>query len=186
MSDDTVVADDRVRIRRMSESDFTLMTEWLNQPHVREWWDPDAELATVDTVRGDYGKYLEPQSASVICFIEDNGRPVGFVQFYPWSAETEYMQKVGISVEPEAWAFDVFIGEPDAVGTGVATRALDLLCRYLVEQHGASAVVIITEVGNVRAHHVYEKLGFRKISEFLDEDTRDGERVRSYIMRRDA
>src|SRR5215471_18753865 len=114
MSQGTVVADERVRIRRMSEADFAAMAGWLNQPHVRYWWDPDGPPATDDTVRHDYGKYLEPESQSVVCVIEDGGRSVGFVQFYPWSAEAGYMRKVGISVEPAAWAFDVFVGEPDA------------------------------------------------------------------------
>ena len=188
MAEDTVIGDERVRVRRMhnDDSEFALMARWLNEPHVREWWDPDQADATVETVRTTYLPYTDPASDGVTAFIEDHGRPVGFVQFYPWSLEGEYCRKVGITVEPGAWAFDVFIGEPDARGTGAASRALDLVCRYLVDQRGASAVVIVTETSNVRAHHVYEKLGFVKVHEFLDIDTRGGERVRSYLMRREA
>ena len=135
-------------------------------------------------MRATYGPYADPQSEGVTAFIEDRGRSVGFVQFYPWSLEAEYCTKVGIEVEPGAWAFDVFIGEPDALGTGAATRALDLVCRHLIDQCHATAVVIVTETTNVRAHHVYEKLGFVPVHEFLDVDTRGGERVRSYLMRK--
>lgn len=184
----TVVADARVRVRLMvaTEEEYARMAGWLNQPHVREWWDPDGPEATVEHVRKTYGPARSEATSGTACIIEDGGRPVGYLQIYPWSAETEYMRNVGISVEPEAWAFDVFIGEPNALGTGVATRALDLVCRHLVDERHASAVVIVTEVGNGRAHHVYEKLGFRKVQEFLDEDTRGGDRVRSYVMRREA
>lgn len=187
MSRATVVADDRVRVRRMtgSEDELERMAGWLNQPHVRDWWDPDGPKATVEQVRRDYGSYTSETSDGVACVIEDRGRPVGFVQFYSWSQETEYAARVGIKVEPTAWAFDVFIGEPDAVGRGLATRALDLVCRYLIDERGATAVVIVTETGNVRAHHVYKKLGFRTTQEFLDDDTRGGERVHSYVMRRE-
>ena len=185
---ETVVADDRVRVRRMRNDDgeYALMARWLNEPHVREWWDPDQSDATIETVRSTYGPYTDPQADGVTAFIEDQGRPVGFVQFYPWSSEGEYCAKVGITVEPTAWAFDVFIGEADALGTGVGTRALDLVCRHLSGECGASAIVIVTETTNQRAHHVYEKLGFVKVHEFLDIDTRGGERVRSYLMRKPA
>lgn len=183
-----VAGDGRVRVRRMADSDaeFARMAGWLNQPHVREWWDPDGPLATIDQARKDYGPYISETSPGTACVIEDGGRPVGYVQIYPWSEEAEYIGLVGIAVEPEAWAFDVFIGEPDALGSGVATRALDLVCRHLIDERGASAVVIVTELGNVRAHHVYEKLGFRTVQEILDTDTRGGERVRSYVMRKEA
>ena len=185
---ETLVADGAVRVRRMRNDDgeYALMARWLNEPHVREWWDPDLPDATVETVRADYGPYADTESQGVAAFIEDGDRAVGFVQFYPWSLEDEYCNKVGIAVEPTAWAFDVFIGEPAAIGTGIATRALDLVCRHLIDTRGASAIVIVTETTNVRAHHVYEKLGFVKVHEFLDVDTRGGERVRSYLMRKPA
>ena len=185
---ETIVADERVRVRRMRDDDaeFALMARWLNEAHVREWWDPDEADATVDTVRREYGPYTDPGSQGVAAFIEESGRPVGFVQFYPWSMESEYCKTVGINVEPSAWAFDVFIGEQDALGSGLATRALDLVCRYLIDERGAPAVVIVTETTNIRAHHVYEKLGFVTVHEFLDVDTRGGERVRSYLMRKPA
>lgn len=185
---ETIAADERVGVRRMrgDDGEYALMARWLNEPHVREWWDPDQPDATVETARSTYGPYTDPQADGVTAFIEDRGRPVGFVQFYPWSSEDEYCNRVGITVEPTAWAFDVFIGEADALGTGVATRALDLVCRHLTDERDASAVVIVTEVTNLRAHHVYEKLGFVKVHEFLDIDTRGGERVRSYLMRKPA
>ena len=188
MSEDIIAADASVAVRRMrnDDSEYARMARWLNEPHVREWWDPDESDATVETVRSTYGSYTDPEADGVTALIEERGRPVGFVQFYPWSSENEYCNKVGIAVEPTAWAFDVFIGEPDALGTGVGTRALDLVCRYLIDERGASAVVIVTETTNQRAHHVYEKLGFVKVHEFLDIDTRGGERVRSYLMRKRA
>ena len=183
-----VCAEGAIRIRRFGgdDADFALIARWLNEPHVREWWDPDGPVATAETARRDYGPYTEPSSPGSSCFIELDERPVGFLQFYPWSSETEYCRKVGITVEPSAWAFDVFIGEPAVVGTGVATRALDMVCRHVVDDLGATAVVIVTEMGNVRAHHVYEKLGFVKELDFLDDDTRGGERVRSFVMRKRA
>lgn len=185
---ETVVTDGRVSVRRMRNDDteFARMARWLNESHVRAWWDPDQSDATVETVRTTYGPFTDPDAEGVTAFIEDHGTPVGFVQFYPWSTEGEYCTKVGITVEPTAWAFDVFIGDPGTLGTGVATRALDLVCRHLIDERGASAVVIVTETTNVRAHHVYEKLGFVKVHEFLDIDTRGGERVRSYLMRKPA
>ncbi len=80
------------------------------------------------------------------------------------------------SVE-DAFGLDIFIGEPELVGVGLGSRAVDLVCRHLFEERGASAVMLATEVINHRAQRAYEKAGFRKVAQVLDTDMRGGERV---------
>jgi len=175
-----------IRLRRMRDStdDYELLARWLNESHVREWWDPDDPPATADTVRSDYGAYTEPEDPTTACIVELDGRTVGYLQFYPWSADEEYARTVGLELMDGEWGLDILIGEPDLIGIGIGSRVVDVLCSYLTRERGAPSIALVTETTNTRAHRAYERVGFRRVGEILDTDTRDGERVRSYVMRR--
>jgi RimJ/RimL family protein N-acetyltransferase len=58
-----------------------------------------------------------------------------------------------------------------------------LVCVHLAERWGAEAVLLVTYRDNLRAQRAYERVGFRRIGEVLDTDTRGGERIPSYVMR---
>lgn len=177
-----------LRIRRMrdSEHDYALLVRWLNQPHVREWWDPDDPPATLASVRREHAAATGPDPATTACIIELGRRPVGFIQFYRWAASPDDAELIGGEVGERDWGLDILIGEPDLVGKGIGTLAVDLVCRQLMGERRAESVMLLTEVTNARAQRAYEKAGFRRVREVLDVDRRDGERVRSYLMRRDA
>ena len=109
-------------------------------------------------------------------------RPVGYVQFYPWSAELDEARQIGIPDPEGSYGLDIFIGEPDAIGRGVGATVVALVSRHLFQEGGATSVALLTPVGNERAHRAYEKAGFRKVRQTLDTDVVDGERRRSWLM----
>ncbi|MBV8195163.1 MAG: acetyltransferase [Candidatus Dormibacteraeota bacterium] len=167
---------------RDDEAEYALMAGWLDQPHVKYFWDPDLPPATSDYVRDNYGPSADPLNTP--CIIQTGGRPVGFIQFYRWTSYPKEVGELGLDVLPDDWGIDVLIGEPDAVGIGVGTSAVDLLCRYLEHELDAQSVILLTDVHNERAQRAYEKAGFIKERVLLDLDTRDGERIHSFVMRR--
>ena len=119
------------------------------------------------------------------CVIELANTPIGFIQFYRWNDFPEDVALLeGMTLPDTAWGLDVFIGDAGAVGRGVGSRAVGVLCSHLEEERGATEILLVTDVTNHRAHRAYEKVGFATVKEILDTDTRDGERVRSYVMRR--
>ena len=84
--------------------------------------------------------------------------------------------------DEHTFGVDIFIGEPDLISHGIGTRAVSLICEYLERDHGATAVALTTESTNLRAQRAYEKAGFRKVREVYDTDTRDGQRIPSWLM----
>ena len=58
------------------------------------------------------------------------------------------------------------------------------MCRHLENDLGASWIALTTEVTNHRAQRAYEKVGFVKVRQVLDTDTRDGVRVVCWLMER--
>ena len=89
---------------------------------------------------------------------------------------------VEVGADEDTFGIDIFIGEPDLISNGIGTRAVSLICGYLERVYDATAVALTRESTNLRAQRAYEKAGFRKVREVLDTDTRDGQRIPSWLM----
>jgi aminoglycoside 6'-N-acetyltransferase len=181
---DELAREGDLAIRRMRDApgDYELFVRWRNEPHVAEWWNTDDDPApmTLEHVMAGYGAHADPWVSG--CFISVGERPIGFVQFYPWSAEAEEAREMGVPDPEASYGLDIFIGEPDMVGRGLGQRVVALVARHVFEAHDATTVALLTPVGNARAHRAYEKAGFRKVKRTLDTDVVDGERRMSWLM----
>jgi aminoglycoside 6'-N-acetyltransferase len=180
---DVIAREQTLVIRRMrpEHDDYERMVRWRNEPHVREWWDPDEPPLSLEEAEREYGPQTQPDSALTACVIEHDGHPVGYVQFYPWLAE----DTTALDIPPfddQTWGLDIFVGEPELVGRDIGSRSVDLVCRYLYGNRGASAVALVAAKANRRALRAYEKAGFQSTASVLDTDTRDGLRVESWLM----
>jgi RimJ/RimL family protein N-acetyltransferase len=184
---DVIATDGEVAIRRVRDDrdDYGLIVSWRNQPHVREWWDPDDPPLTLEAAIEELRPSTQPESADTACIIELGGAPIGYLQFYPWDEEQDYLGEVGITLPGGAWGLDIFIGERSLVDHGIGSRTVRLISDHLFAEHDATAVALATEAGNSRAQAAYVRAGMRVIEHFLDTDTRDGRRVESVLMIRD-
>ena len=185
-SDETLVRDGDLTIRRMraDTDDVALIVDWRARPHVHEFWDPDDPAPDAAGVEQHYLPRTASDSPAVACIVELAGRPIGYIQFYPWRDYAEEAAEVGFTVGSDAWGIDVFVGEEDLVDRGLGSRIVRVACEYLEAERGAEEVVLLTEVINTRAQRAYEKAGFVKDHQVRDHDTRRGERVLSWVMRR--
>jgi aminoglycoside 6'-N-acetyltransferase len=175
-----------VRLLRNDMADFALMARWREKPHVRRWWDPDEPPPTCEQIAAQYGTYTHPSSPTTPCIVEIEERPVGYVQFYRWASFPDEARELDIDAGAGTYGIDIHVGEDDALGKGIGTRTVGLLCRHLAEEHGATGFALTTQVGNVRAQRAYEKAGFTRVREVLDLRARDRERARCWLMTRSA
>jgi aminoglycoside 6'-N-acetyltransferase len=184
---DVIAADGAVAIRRMRDhpDDYALIVGWRNRPHVREWWDPDDPPLTLEGAIEELRPLTRGSDANTAAIIEFEGAAIGYLQFYPWDEETAYLAEVGITLPDGAWGLDIFIGEQTLVDHGIGSRTVRLISDHLFAEHGATAVALATEAGNLRAQAAYVRAGMRVVERFLDTDTRDGQRVESVLMIRD-
>jgi aminoglycoside 6'-N-acetyltransferase len=184
---DVIAADRDVVIRRMRDQpdDYELIVDWRNRPHVREWWDPDDPPLTLEGAIEELRSLTQGADGNSAAVIEFEGAAIGYLQFYPWDEETAYLAEVGITIPAGAWGLDIFIGEDSLVSRGIGSRTVRLISDHLFAKHGATAVALATEAGNLRAQAAYVRAGMRVVDRFLDTDTRDGQRVESVLMIRD-
>jgi aminoglycoside 6'-N-acetyltransferase len=185
---DVIAAVGELAIRRIRESagDYERIVAWRNSPHVREWWDPDDAPLTTKALAAALDAQLQGDDTTTSCIIELGGEAVGFIQFYPWDAEEEYLSEIGVTVPRGSWGLDVFVGQPGLEGTGTGSRTVQLLSDYLFAEQAATAVALITEASNARAQAAYRRAGMRVSGDpFRDTDTRGGQPVESILMIRD-
>jgi aminoglycoside 6'-N-acetyltransferase len=175
---------ENLSIRRMRDAaeDYQRFVAWRNLAHVREWWDPDDPPMTMESAVDEYGPDVAGRTATQAAIIELDGMPVGFLQFYPWAAYQQELADIGVEVPAGAWGLDIFIGETEWLSRGVGSRAVRTLCDRLISDEGATAIAFGVEKDNLRARRAYEKAGLTPTVEFLDSDTRGGERVLSILM----
>jgi aminoglycoside 6'-N-acetyltransferase len=183
---DELAREGDLAIRRMRDdpADYDLFVRWRNEPHVAEWWttDDDPTPTTLDRVVEKYGPRAEDGFWVTGCIITVGDRPIGYVQFYPWSAEADEAREMGIPDVEGSYGLDILIGEPDMIDRGLGSRTVALLARHLFEDRNATGVALLTPVGNERAHRAYEKAGFHKVHQTLDTDVVNGERRMSWLM----
>lgn len=169
-------------VRPMRSDEYGLYAEWRNRPHVRHWWDPDDPPMTVEEAERECAPAVTGDAADRAGIIEFAGRPVGFIQFYPWDAYRNELEELALELPAGAWGLDIFLGEADVQSAGVGSGAVRLVAEYALAAESASMVAFGVAEDNRHARRAYERAGFAPDREFLDLDTRDGVRVRSRLM----
>jgi aminoglycoside 6'-N-acetyltransferase len=179
-----IAADGNLTVRAMrdDDADYGLLVRWRAEPHVHEWWEPDNPAPDLQTVRAHYGPRTRAEDPTTACIIELDGTPVGYMQFYRWIGWPEEAEALEVDPDQDTFGIDIFIGERDLISRGIGTRAVALMCEHLERDRGATAVALTTERTNLRAQRAYEKAGFRKVRQVLDTDTRNGQRIASWLM----
>lgn len=149
--------------RRAEPSDIDLIDLWFHSPHVIEFWG-DAPTNIDDfrsTMSGNtdlFNYWIGYVDDTPFCLLittdAARGMPEHLVPFLPETGD--------------AWTLDVLIGPPEFLGRGIAANMLKGFLCHMQRLNGALQTVLIDPAAdNSRAIHVYGKVGFQKISEFI-------------------
>jgi ribosomal protein S18 acetylase RimI-like enzyme len=132
--------------------------------------DLDALVPLFEGYRAFYG--CEPSEAAareflrdrlthadsvILVAVEPGGDPVGFVQLYPTFSSLRMARALVLN--------DLYVAEPRR--RGGAARALMHAARTFAEMSGAVSLSLETAASNANARALYESLGYRLDTEFL-------------------
>jgi len=148
-------ADFQYDFRAVTEADLPMLSAWLAEPHVAEWWNDGPGAALAEIVEAMESDSTEP------LVVELDGKPIGYVQSYDPHLEDDHPyqdQPFG------TLGIDVTIGVPELVGIGHGSRLVRAFVEILFEE-GCPRVIIDPHPGNGRAIRAYEKAGFRRLGE---------------------
>jgi aminoglycoside 6'-N-acetyltransferase len=175
-------ADLSVRLMRDERSDYELMSGWLSDDRVLEFYDGRDNPLSVEGAREKYGPRSRGEAAVASCILELEGKPIGYLQFYPTDDFDEWRTLIGLEPDPARYSLDIFIGEPELWNQGLGTRALRSVLGHLFAQRHASAVVITPFAWNERAIRCYEKAGFRKVRFLPEVEMHEGKLQDEWLM----
>lgn len=119
------------------------------------WWNDGAVMAHAGFPNG-LGVTEEKVIAGLgdgLLVIEENGRLIGECNY---RTVAEGTTEIGIK-----------ICETDCQNRGIGRIVLSMLIRWLFD-NGNTKIVLDTNLRNLRAQHVYESLGFRKLRANMD------------------
>ncbi len=147
------ISSNQFSFRHLQETDLDLLCHWLNQPHVREWWNDNLSS---DEIKSVYKARIGNDIVVPFIAYFDN-QPIGFIQYY-------HANKVGDGWWPDEVAgtmgIDQFIGEPQLINRGIGTQMIRAFTDYLLHEVHAKKIITDVDPLNTRAIRCYEKAGF--------------------------
>ncbi|GII84709.1 hypothetical protein Ssi03_26990 [Sphaerisporangium siamense] len=151
--------------RRLTEQDFPLLREWLEQPHVARWWNHDT---SPEGVARDFGPATRGEDPSEDLLVFHDGRPLGLVQRSKYADVPEYVAELApvVKVPEGAVGIDYLIGDPARVGVGLGTEMIRTVVeRTWTDIPAATCVLVPVSAANRRSWRALEKAGLRRVAE---------------------
>jgi len=142
-----------LKLRHAVAADAGQLAEWWNDGAVMDHAGyPNGLGTTAEEVAQKLAGDADRVHRRII--IEEDGRPIGEMNYRDLGEDVAEMGiKICVPTEREK---------------GLGRRALSLLITYLFEELGYQKIILDTGLDNLRAQHVYESLGFRKVRVNLD------------------
>ena len=147
-----------VTLRLMTAQDLLMLHDWLNRPHIVEWWGGEQARPTFTDVQEQYlpATLAEESVTPYIAMLDDE--PIGYAQSYValgsgngyWEDETD----------PGVRGIDLSLANPLQLGQGLGTRMVRTLVEMLFADPEVTKVQIDPSPDNLRAIRWYEKAGF--------------------------
>ena len=151
--------------RPLKADDIPLIYSWLQQSHVREFYHK--KPVKRKETQAHYLRLIDAATHTKCYLVLAAHQPFGYIQTYRVADYRDYYAMTG---ETEGISLDLFVGEPEYLGTGWG-RAM--LLKFLNEVAfplfpGESVCWIYHEAANLRALRASIAVGFRYIRDFAE------------------
>jgi RimJ/RimL family protein N-acetyltransferase len=164
-----------IHFEKTTLSHKDIIFEWLEKPHVREFWDNS------QTHRDDILSFINTGNES--------SNYKGIFTYWMGSVEEEFYSLLMTSEVtsednlPEVWrdhlsktgktfSIDFMIGNEKFLGKGLATPTLEAFTGFIQEKIDKAVDLFMIDPAetNPKAKHVYAKAGFDTVAEFVRND----------------
>jgi aminoglycoside 6'-N-acetyltransferase len=180
-----LISDAEVSIRLMRDElgDYQVMSRWLSNPRVLEFYEGRDHPMTLQQIQSEYAPRIRGEEDVTPCLIILQSVPIGYMQFYLVGEESRNSYGLAVDECLEAvYGIDQFIGEVSCWNRGLGMRSISLLLRYLFQAKGARKVILDPHVTNLRAIRCYEKCGFRKVKMLPAHELHEGVLRDAWLM----
>lgn len=165
---------DNVYIRKFNESDISNKIKWINDSANNKFLHYDLPLEYERTKKW-YTK-IKDREDRFDGVIEYENIPVGIIGL------------LNIDIQNQKAEYYITLGENEFKGKGIAYKASIKILEYAFEQLNLNKIYLYTEVENIIAQKLFDKLGFEKegkLKEDLIINNKKKDRYIYAIFRRD-
>lgn len=140
--------DARITIRKFEKSDIPKKVEWINNPANNRFLHYNIPLSIEGTER--WFDSHQGETTRYDAVIEADGVPVGTIGL------------LSIDRKNSKAEYYIAMGETFYKGKGVAKEASRLILSYGFEELGLNRIYLFTEVDNIAAQKLFERVGFKR------------------------
>ena len=142
------------KFKPLTEEHFEILFKWLQNPHVREWWDSEDNWADFEK------RHLEMLSLPLVFphIVYRNDAPIGYINYWFVEDDPDFLPHY----PKDTVGTDQFIGEPELIGKGIGTEFVRQFTDELSLKPNISLVITDPDPNNLKAIRSYEKAGFVK------------------------
>lgn len=147
-----------VTLRLMTEADLAMLHDWLNRPHIVDWWGGEESRPSLEEVWQQYRPSVLA-AQGVTPFIALIGtEPIGYAQSYVamgsgdgwWEEETD----------PGVRGIDQSLANAEDLNKGIGTTLVRALVSHVFSDPSVTKIQTDPSPDNPRAIRCYEKAGF--------------------------
>ena len=135
-------------IRKFERSDIPRKVEWINNPENNQFLHYDIPITISGTER--WYDMHDGEDTRYDAVIETDGVPVGTIGL------------LNIDRKNSKAEYYIAMGETEFKGKGIAKAASRLILRYGFEEIRLNRIYLYTEINNISAQKLFEKVGFVK------------------------
>ena len=157
----------QIRIRKFEQFDIESKVKWINDPRNNQYLHYDLPLE-VEKTRNWY-ESIKARKDRYDAVIEADGVPCGLIGL------------LNIDSKNRKAEYYISMGEVEYKGKGVAGAASRLILEYAFNELQLNRVYLYTEVDNIPAQRLFQKVGFREEGKLHNHLYSHGKFVDSYI-----
>jgi aminoglycoside 6'-N-acetyltransferase-1b/aminoglycoside 6'-N-acetyltransferase-2 len=147
-----------VTLRAMTEDDLPMLHDWLNRPHIVEWWGGEEQRPTFEDVVEHYLPSILAAERVTPYIAMLGNEPIGYAQSYValgsgdgwWEDEAD----------PGVRGIDQALANSNQLNQGIGTELVRSLVELLFSDPTVTKVQTDPPPSNHRAIRCYEKAGF--------------------------
>ena len=138
----------KISIRKFERADIPKKVEWINNPENNQFLHYEIPICVEKTEKWFDSHFGEETRYDAV--IEVDGLPVGTIGL------------LSIDQKNSKAEYYIAMGETDYKGKGVAKEASRLILSYGFEKLGLNRIYLFTEMENVVAQKLFERVGFTR------------------------
>jgi aminoglycoside 6'-N-acetyltransferase len=165
-----IFQNEQLLVRTLIHQDKILLEKWLSDPQVLQYYEGRDRPHNLEMVEKHF---YDRENGVTGCIIEFEGKPIGYIQFYPVDVESKL--EYHLPQSETIFGMDQFIGEVEYWNRGIGTKLVKSMISYLVNEKEASRIIMDPQTWNERAISCYEKCGFKKIRLLPQNELHEGE-----------